>query len=84
MSLIHQLYFDMVHKMIIPRKEKRTEANYLDLTLIELLDTNVKISLLSFIIKHMQRILLKDDKKAHALAYGFWLASIFEDNVVPI
>lgn len=67
-----------MHKILIPRKERITEASYLDLTIMELFDTKVEINIPRFIIKHMQRILLKDDKKAHALAYRFWLGSLFE------
>lgn len=67
---LHQLYFNVVHKMITPRKERHTEVNYLDFTLIELLNTGVKINFPSLIIKHMQRVLLKDEK-GHVLPYGF-------------
>ncbi|KAG5600532.1 hypothetical protein H5410_031902 [Solanum commersonii] len=38
MSMLHKLYFDVVHKIILPRKQRRTKANFLDLTLMELLD----------------------------------------------
>lgn len=48
--------------MITLRKERFTEANYLDFTLKELLDTKVKVNLLRLIIKHMQRVLLMDEK----------------------
>ncbi|KAK4708678.1 hypothetical protein R3W88_029603 [Solanum pinnatisectum] len=37
MSPLHRLLFDVLHKIILPRQKKRTEANYLDLTLMELL-----------------------------------------------
>lgn len=74
----------MVHKIIIPREERRTKPNYLDLTLIELLDTNVKMNLPNLIIKHMQRVILKDDKNAHAIASGFLLAFIFRYYVVLV
>lgn len=68
--------------MISPNKERCTKSNYLDLTLMELLDTEVNINLCSPIIKNMQRVFLKDNKKAHALPYDFWLASDFEDYSV--
>lgn len=67
---MYQLYFDVVHKPIIPRKEHYTEKNFLDLNLMELLDTEVKIDLSSLIIKHMHRGFLKDNK-VHALSYVF-------------
>ncbi|KAH0765211.1 hypothetical protein KY285_001082 [Solanum tuberosum] len=35
----HQLYFDVVHKIILQPKQQRTHAIFLDLTLMELLDT---------------------------------------------
>lgn len=69
--------------MIIPMKECRTEANFLDLALMELLDTEVKIDLPRLIIKHMHMVLLKYDK-GHALPYAFWLASMFEEYLMPI
>lgn len=36
MSFLHKLYINVVHKVIIPRKEHWLEAIYFDLTLIEL------------------------------------------------
>lgn len=83
MSPLHQLYFDVVHKILIPRKVRRTKANYLDLTVMEILDTEVKIDLPSLIIKHMQRVLSKDEN-GHALPYAFWLSRVFEDYSVPV
>lgn len=47
-SPLHQLYFDVVHKIILQRKKRRTESNYLDMTLMELLDSKVKIDLAGF------------------------------------
>lgn len=41
MSPVHQLYFDVVPKMILLRKERSTEENFLDLSPMEILDTNV-------------------------------------------
>ncbi|KAM3268455.1 hypothetical protein P3S67_031396 [Capsicum chacoense] len=52
-SPLHQLYFDVVHKMILSRKERKTVASLLDLTLMELLDTEVRIGLPRLILKHM-------------------------------
>ncbi|KAH0773660.1 hypothetical protein KY290_010797 [Solanum tuberosum] len=61
----------------------RTQANFLDLTIMELLDTAVPRNLASLIIQHMHRV-LNQDKNGHALPYGFWMASIIEDFDVPI
>lgn len=83
MSPLYQFYFDVVHKIILPRQERRTVASFLDLTLMELLDSEIPIDLLQLIIKHMQRVLVKDTN-GHALPYQFWLASIFEDFRVPV
>lgn len=69
-SSLHQLYFDVVHKILVPRKERRIEASYFDLTLMELLDSEVKINLPILIIKHTQRVFIKDNN-VHALSYGF-------------
>ncbi|KAH0686776.1 hypothetical protein KY289_017556 [Solanum tuberosum] len=43
MLSLYKLLFDGVHKIILPRKQKHTEANYLDLTLMELLISQVPI-----------------------------------------
>lgn len=52
-SALHQLYFDVVHKILIPMKEYRSEASYLDLALMELLDSKIPINLASLNIKHI-------------------------------
>lgn len=83
MSPLHQLYFNVVLKLILPKKEKCTEVNFLDLTLMEILDTQVKIDLSKLIIKHMQRTLIKDVVE-HSLPYEFWLDPVFEDYLVPV
>lgn len=59
---LHKLYFEVVHKIITPRKERRTEANYLELSLMELLDTEVYLDFLILMIRQMHRVLIKDDK----------------------
>lgn len=50
MSTLHKLVIDMVHKVIVPRKEKHTEANYLDLTIMEILVTKAQINLPKLIL----------------------------------
>ncbi|KAK4718254.1 hypothetical protein R3W88_016592 [Solanum pinnatisectum] len=74
---LHKLLFDVVHKIILPRKQKQTEANYLDLTLMELLISQVLINLPQLICSHINRICV-DDSTDHGLGYGFWLGDIFE------
>ncbi|KAH0651785.1 hypothetical protein KY284_031697 [Solanum tuberosum] len=44
MSSQHQLYFDVVHKIFLQRKQRSTKANFLDLTLMELLDTENQLA----------------------------------------
>ncbi|KAM3304224.1 hypothetical protein P3S67_015256 [Capsicum chacoense] len=83
MSSLYQLYFDVIHKMILLRQERRTVASFLDLTLIELLDSEIPIDIPQLIIKHMQRVLVKD-KNGHALPYQFWLAPVFDDFRVSV
>ncbi|KAH0650447.1 hypothetical protein KY284_030359 [Solanum tuberosum] len=82
-SLVQQLYFNVVHKIIIQRKLRRTQANFLDLTIMELLDTEVLIDLPSLIIKNMHMV-LNQEKHGHAFLYGFWMASIFEAFDMPV
>lgn len=69
--------------MIVPRKERCTKANFLDLNIMELLDTKVRIDFPRLMIKNMQRVLFKDGK-GHVLPYEFWLTLVFEDYSVPI
>uniref|UniRef100_A0A0V0HBE0 Putative ovule protein n=1 Tax=Solanum chacoense TaxID=4108 RepID=A0A0V0HBE0_SOLCH len=83
MRPLHKLLFDVVHKIILPRKHKRTEANYLNLTLMELLISQVQINLLQLILSHIHRISVHDDKD-HGLGYGFWLGEVFEFFQVPV
>ncbi|KAM3249812.1 hypothetical protein P3L10_011582 [Capsicum annuum] len=83
MYSLHQLYFDIVHKIITPRKDRRNVANFLDLTLMELLDTKVQIDLPRLIIQHMQKVLLKD-VNGHVIPYKLWLDPIFKDFFMPV
>ncbi|KAH0728144.1 hypothetical protein KY284_004009 [Solanum tuberosum] len=69
---LRQLLFDVVHKIILPRKQKRTEANYLDLTLMELLLSKIQINFPALILNHIYGLCVLD-KKERGLAYGFWL-----------
>ncbi|KAK4730136.1 hypothetical protein R3W88_023124 [Solanum pinnatisectum] len=56
---LHKLIFYVLHKIILPRSQKRTEANYLDLTLMELLISKVQINLHQLVLSHIHRILFK-------------------------
>lgn len=66
----------------IPQKEHRTEANFINVTLMELLVTKVKIYLPKIVIKHVHLVLWKDDI-GHSLPYAFW-PLVFEKYSVPI
>ncbi|KAH0752264.1 hypothetical protein KY285_005412 [Solanum tuberosum] len=80
---LHRLLFDVVHKIVLPRKQKRTEANYLDLTLMELLLSKIQINLPALILSHIHGLCVFD-KKERGLAYGFWLGMVFEHFRVPV
>ncbi|KAH0644500.1 hypothetical protein KY284_032384 [Solanum tuberosum] len=80
---LHRLLFDVVHKIILPRKQKLTESNYLDLTLMELLLSRHPINLPQLMLFHIHSICVEDNK-LHALGYGFWLGEIFEYLKVPV
>ncbi|KAH0765040.1 hypothetical protein KY285_000911 [Solanum tuberosum] len=80
---LHKLLFDVVHKILLPRSQKRTEPNYLDLTLMELLISKVQINLPTLVLSHIHRICVHDDKD-HGLGYGFWLGEVFEYFRVPV
>ncbi|KAH0765048.1 hypothetical protein KY285_000919 [Solanum tuberosum] len=80
---LHKILFDVVHKILLPRSQKRTEPNYLDLTLMELLISKVQINLPTLVLSHIHRICVHDDKD-HGLGYGFWLGEVFEYFRVPV
>ena len=80
---LHQMLFNVVHKILLPRKQKRTEACYLDLTLMDLLLSRTQINLSVLIMSHIHS-LSKLDKKKRGLAYGFWLGQVFEHFGVPV
>lgn len=73
---LRQLYFDVVHKILNPRKERSIEANYLDITFIECLNTEVEINFPTMMVKHMvkhrQYVIIKR-AKPHALPYELLL-----------
>ena len=77
MSSFHKLVFEVVHKGIIPRGERRHEANFRDMGLGHALDTMRPINWPSLKIKHMVRIV--DPKKPHQLAYGNLLTTVFKE-----
>ncbi|KAG5615938.1 hypothetical protein H5410_015762 [Solanum commersonii] len=56
MLFLHKLFFDVVHKVMVRRKQKRTEANYLYHTLMELLIFKHPITLPKMILIHMHHI----------------------------
>ncbi|KAH0665553.1 hypothetical protein KY285_026759 [Solanum tuberosum] len=74
---LHRLLFDVVHKIILPRKQKPIKANYLDLTLMELLLSRQPINLPQLLLFHIHSICVEDNR-LHVLGYGFWLGKIFE------
>ncbi|KAH0720796.1 hypothetical protein KY290_005780 [Solanum tuberosum] len=80
---LHRLLFDVVHKIVLLRKQKRTEANYLDLTLMELLLSKIQINLPALILTHIHGLCVFD-KKERGLKYGFWLGMVFEHFGVPV
>ncbi|KAG5632648.1 hypothetical protein H5410_004365 [Solanum commersonii] len=80
---LHRLLFGVVHKIVLPLKQKRTEANYLDLTLMELLLSKIQINLPALILSHIHGLCVFD-KKERGLEYGFWLGMVFEHFGVPV
>ena len=82
MSPFHKLVFEVVHKVIIPRGERRHEANFRDMGLGHALDTMRPINWHSLIIKHMVRIV--DPKKPHQLAYGNLFTTVFKEFGIPL
>ncbi|KAG5610277.1 hypothetical protein H5410_021558 [Solanum commersonii] len=83
MTLLYQLYFDVVHKIILQRKQTRMQEKFLGLTIMVLLEIKVPIDLPSLIINHMHKV-FNHVKNGHALPYRLWMTSIFEAFDVPV
>ncbi|MCD7455539.1 hypothetical protein HAX54_028565 [Datura stramonium] len=79
----HLLLFELVNKYRLPRIERRQEASYRDLSLMERLDTNCKVNLLLLMIRHVRRV-INPARGAQGLAYGFLLMKAFETCHVPL
>ncbi|XP_055822533.1 uncharacterized protein LOC129891260 [Solanum dulcamara] len=76
----HNLLFELVNKCILPRCERRNEANCLDMIVMDAIDRGMLVNLPSLMVKHMTRAA----EGSHALPYGFWLTRVFTHFEVPL
>nr|XP_009803926.1 PREDICTED: uncharacterized protein LOC104249244 [Nicotiana sylvestris] len=74
MKLSHKVLFEFVNKCLLPRQERRHIANYMDLILMECLESGWQINWLGFMIKLLDRVI--NGSKAHATPYGFILTIV--------
>lgn len=80
---VHKLLFEFVNKCLLPRSERRHEATYLDLEVMEVLDQNMPINLLLLMLKHVERK-ADQEKGTHALPFGFLLTRVFDQLGSPL
>ena len=76
MQPLHQLFFWFIIKNIIPRAQRRNQADAMDQCLTDLMDRGEQINLPAFIINHIARI--ATTSRAHDLGYWFLLTRVFE------
>lgn len=80
MTPAHKLLCELVNKCILPRYERRNEANCLDMLVMDVIDQGMLVNLPSLMVKHMTRAA----EGSHALPYGFWLTRVFTHFKVPL
>lgn len=69
MREIYKLFFKFVNNCVLPRYQRRHEATYMDLAVMEVLDQNKPLNLPSMMIKHMS-MMADPLKEAHACLMG--------------
>lgn len=75
MTLLHRLLFWFVLKCVIPRAQRRDQADFMDMILMDHLDTGLQIHLSSIIISHIFHVYTTSKK--HALPYKLILTQLF-------
>nr|XP_016459579.1 PREDICTED: uncharacterized protein LOC107783122 [Nicotiana tabacum] len=78
----HKVLFEFVNKCLFPRQERRHIANYMNLVLMECLESGRQINWPAFIIKLLDRVI--NGSKAHATPYGFILTTIMDRFNMPM
>ncbi|KAK4373374.1 hypothetical protein RND71_008758 [Anisodus tanguticus] len=78
----HQLMFELVNKVLLPRAERRCIDSIADLVLLEALVSLCSISFPSLMNEHMIKIVNTMEGK-HGLSYGFFLTNVFENFNMP-
>ncbi|KAH0646979.1 hypothetical protein KY284_034863 [Solanum tuberosum] len=81
MSLFHKLVFEVVHKGILHRGERRHEASFKDMGIGHALENMDPIDWPALMIRHMAKVV--DPKRPHQLAYGNLLTTVFREFGVP-
>ncbi|XP_070055141.1 uncharacterized protein [Nicotiana tomentosiformis] len=78
----HKVLFEFINKVVLPRQEMRHITTFIDLVLMECLDSGRKINWPGLIIQHLDRVLT--GTKTHAIPYGFILTAVLSHFKVPI
>jgi len=78
----HKVIFEFINKCVLPRQKRRHIANYMDLVLMECMDSGRQINWPGFIIQLLDRVV--NGSKAHAIPYGFILTSVLAHYKVPL
>ena len=83
MEHFHKLLYEVVHKGIVPRGERRHEATFRDMGIANALDLEEPIDWPALMIKHMTRVIDPTPGK-HQLAYENLLTIVFWAFNVPL
>lgn len=80
---VHKLLFEFLNNCLLPNSERRHEATYLDMVVMEVLDKNRPINLPYVMLKHITRV-VDQERGTHVLPYGFLFTRVFEHFKVPL
>lgn len=70
------MLFELVHRALLPRSEKRDTITGPHLYIMEILSTYQKVKLPVLVIEHFNTVMFVNNGK-HALPYGFWMNKLF-------
>ena len=80
LSPLHKLLFNVVWRTILPRTQKRNEANLLDISVMYCLAKKIKINFPALMIQHLEHCVPKGFK----VGYGALLTTVFESLDVEL
>lgn len=83
MPLYLKLLFEVVHKRVLPRGERKYEATYHDMGIVQAIVLQEPVNWPALILHHMARI-VDPTEGPHQLAYGNLLTHVFRVFQVPL